>query len=311
MTRVGALFSLLMIAVALSAGATQAQPIRTFVAQTGNDANPCTFASPCKSVQHAHDIVAPGGEVRMLDPGSYGLLTINKSISILGDGHGGIAAQNGSTAITVNAGSADKINIRGVVLEGFGNGLTGIKFNTGGSLTVVESVVRNFTLNGIDFASSTGGGLIVSNTVISDNGGNAIVMSPSGAFNTFGAFTRVEAYNNAQVGFRLIGSSLTSTFRLTVKAVDCVLQNINGFTSSSVGASVVSTSGDVTLTLYRSAVSGFSNGAIANDAHSHILVAQSSFEGSANGTVSGTGISSYADNYLGGDLPTVSDISKR
>jgi len=43
----------------------QAQPIRTFIALTGSDANPCTFASPCKSAQHAHDVVATGGEIRM------------------------------------------------------------------------------------------------------------------------------------------------------------------------------------------------------------------------------------------------------
>ena len=83
MRKIALLFALLATALAclLPASPAQAQ-IRAFVAQTGNDANPCTFASPCKSAQHAHDVVAAGGEIRMLDPGGYGLLTITKSITI-------------------------------------------------------------------------------------------------------------------------------------------------------------------------------------------------------------------------------------
>jgi len=40
---------------------------RVFVASYGNDSNPCTFGSPCKTFQHAHDVVDAGGEVTAID----------------------------------------------------------------------------------------------------------------------------------------------------------------------------------------------------------------------------------------------------
>jgi len=36
---------------------------RVFVASYGNDANPCTFGSPCKTFQQAVNVVDTGGEV--------------------------------------------------------------------------------------------------------------------------------------------------------------------------------------------------------------------------------------------------------
>ena len=41
---------------------------RVFVASYGNDANSCTFGSPCKTFQHAHDVVDAGGEVTAIQP---------------------------------------------------------------------------------------------------------------------------------------------------------------------------------------------------------------------------------------------------
>ena len=181
MTKIAFPLGLLAVICAclLQAVPAQAQPIRVFVALTGADANPCTFASPCKSVQHAHDVVAAGGEVRMLDPGSYGLLTITKAISILGDGHGGIAASGGATAITINAGANAKVNLRGLVIEGFGSGQFGIVFNSGASLNIQDSIIRNFTVEGILFFPSAASQLNVSRTVVSDLGGGGTAISSS------------------------------------------------------------------------------------------------------------------------------------
>ena len=36
---------------------------RVFVASYGNDSNPCTFGSPCKTFQQAVNVVDTGGEV--------------------------------------------------------------------------------------------------------------------------------------------------------------------------------------------------------------------------------------------------------
>src|SRR5262245_59704 len=87
---------------ALHADLAQAQPTRVFVAAQGLDSNPCSFALPCRTFQHAHDVVAPGGEIDVLDPAGYGAVTINKAISVEGHGFAGITVTSGN-AITINA----------------------------------------------------------------------------------------------------------------------------------------------------------------------------------------------------------------
>src|SRR5262245_44227067 len=88
----------------------QAQPARVFVSAQGSDSNSCTFAAPCRTFQHAHDMVASGGEIDVLDPAGYGSVAIGKAISIQGHGFGGISAPSG-TAININANASDKINL--------------------------------------------------------------------------------------------------------------------------------------------------------------------------------------------------------
>ena len=57
-----------------------------------------------------------------------------------------------NAAIAINANAGDKINIIGVVLDGTAiANTTGIQFNSGGHLTVRDSVIRNFPDDGIVF----------------------------------------------------------------------------------------------------------------------------------------------------------------
>ena len=60
-----------LLAPGLISNPAQAQS-RVFVAAQGSDANPCTFAQPCRTFQHAHDVVAAYGEIDALDPAGYG-----------------------------------------------------------------------------------------------------------------------------------------------------------------------------------------------------------------------------------------------
>src|SRR5215471_11021089 len=87
-----------LLALSLISNSAQAQPTRVFVAAQGNDANPCTFALPCRSFQQAHNVVATNGEIDVLDPAGYGAVTITKAISIQGHGFAGIAASGGANA---------------------------------------------------------------------------------------------------------------------------------------------------------------------------------------------------------------------
>src|SRR5262245_11327588 len=101
---------------------------RSFISANGSDANPCTPPLPCRTLQAAHNNTTAGGEINMLDPAGYGTVNITKAISIVNDGVGsaGILVPASGTGITINAGATDKINLRGLIIEGAGIGATGI-----------------------------------------------------------------------------------------------------------------------------------------------------------------------------------------
>lgn len=69
--------------LALSAGAAaQAQATRTWVSGVGDDTNPCSRTAPCKTFAGAIAKTAPGGTIICREFGTYGPITITKSIEI-------------------------------------------------------------------------------------------------------------------------------------------------------------------------------------------------------------------------------------
>ena len=296
MTRTALSLTLLASALACAlAVPAQAQPVRAFVALTGADANPCTFASPCKSVQHAHDVVMAGGEIRMLDPGSYGLLTITKSVTILGEGHGGIAAAGAFDAITINAGVNDTVNLRGLVIEGFGSGTYGIKFNAGGTLNIHDSVIKGFGAIGIFFQPATAGRLNVSNTVVADTtgGGTAILIQPIGSGSVAASFDHVTLENGVN-GLKAAGSVTSGT--IDVAITDSVVRNFSGN-----GVYALSTSGATRFMVRNCTITG-TGMAVAGDGQAAVVrVTRSTM--TANGLAwSWAGnLISYGDNNTDGN----------
>jgi hypothetical protein len=133
-------------AVCLLPISAQAQ-FRVFVSAQGSDSNPCTFALPCRSFQHAHDTVSFGGEIDVLDPAGYGALTISKSISIQGHGFAGITATSG-TAITI-PGLSNVVNLRGLLIDGVGSGSNGITMQSNVGVNIQDCLIRNFSNAGI------------------------------------------------------------------------------------------------------------------------------------------------------------------
>ena len=271
----------------------QAQPIRTFVALTGSDANPCTFASPCKSVQHAHDVVAAGGEIRMLDPGSYGLVTITKAISILGDGHGGMAASGNAIAVTIAAGASDRIALRGLVIEGFGTGAEGIKLTSGASLVVQDCVIRNFTTVRIDFSPTVASSLSISRTLVTD-ASTGIKVSPIAASVT-GILDHVESYNNRVRGIDIFANTAPVNVTVSDSAVAGNGQYGIGSTANATGASVVM--------VRNTAIANNVTGLLAFGNIGTLRFTRSTITGNATGlsAQNGATLVSYGDNDLDGN----------
>src|SRR5512134_3009705 len=92
--------TLLLGAASLTAFAVQ----RTFVASYGQDTNPCTLASPCRTFTQAMLNTDTNGEVLVLDSAGYGAFTITKSVSVIApDGvYAGVSVFPGQHGIVVN-----------------------------------------------------------------------------------------------------------------------------------------------------------------------------------------------------------------
>jgi hypothetical protein len=175
---------------------------RVFVASYGSDTNPCTFGSPCKTFQHAHDTVAAGGEITAIDSAGFGPVTITKAVTITSPNgvEAGIAAAAGDNAVTVNAQLSDTVVLSGLTLEGAGSGQIGIAFNSGAELEIVNCSVRNYTLHGIVVGPGASMSLLISNTIVSDNGNTGINLGTAGTGSGHvltAALDRVTVNNNA------------------------------------------------------------------------------------------------------------------
>jgi hypothetical protein len=191
----------------------------------GDDANPCSRTAPCKTFAGAISKTAAGGEINCLDPGGYGGVAITKSISIVCDHtEAGIAA-SGTNGIVINAGANDVVLISGLDIQGFGTGINGIRFISGRSLHVRNSLIRGFTGFGISFQPSTNAQLYVDNVTLIANGGassgGGILAQPVGTGSARVAITNAQLQNNGSVSVRFdtSGSFGTGVFA-TVENAD-------------------------------------------------------------------------------------------
>jgi hypothetical protein len=291
-----ALGAAMLLGLGLIAPATA--QTRVFVAAQGSDGNPCTFAAPCRTFQHAHDTVTAGGEIDVLDPAGYGAVTISKPISIQGHGFSGVSVGTGATGIVINAAAGNVVNLSGLIIEGSGVGSIGIQFNTGKTLTIQNTFVRNLTTDGIRFFpnQSTASSLVVKDTLVANVGITGIVIQPSGGGAVSTIFNRVESNNNAN-GIFLDGEFTAAA--MTATATDCV-----AFGNSNVGFqmnSFVSPGGR--FMLVGSVASNNGTGIIAGGGATTIILGATTVTGNANGwqILSGDQLLSYEDNRIDGN----------
>jgi hypothetical protein len=297
------LLSTIAISVVASPPA-QAQRARVFVSVTGNDANPCTAGSPCKTFQVAHDAVLAGGEISVLDTGGYGTLIINKAVSIVAVGvQASIAIPSGSNGITINAGASDRISLRGLTLDSSGVGGSGIVFNSGAALEMDDCVVRNSTSNAIDFIPQASSSLALSNTVISDNVVAGVLIAAAGVnVQTITAtINRVEMRNNSSSGLHVSGQSNTAAAgAINVSVVDSVLANNDvGIDTETLNSGFLNPRTQVTL--FHSAVSNnHSYGILADGQQSTIKLSEALVTGNQNAwlAVHGGVVLSYGNNFM-------------
>jgi hypothetical protein len=212
MKRIALLSAVALVATFASSGA-YALANRTFVSGTGNDANPCSLAAPCRSFAGALAQTSPGGEIAVLDTAGYGAVTITKAISIVNEEgvEAGITVTSGD-GITINAGAFDVVNLRGLTLVGAG-GSNGVTFTSGGALNIQNCVVRGFNLEALNLVPTVSTDINVSNTIAFGNGAG-IQLIPSGSSLTVTAsFEQVQMVHNEGTGFFVSGAGMTGSLR--------------------------------------------------------------------------------------------------
>lgn len=145
----------------------QAQATRTWVSGVGDDANPCSRTAPCKTFAGAISKTFINGEIDALDAGGFGAVTITKSITIDGNGFGGGILASGTNGVNVNIAVNANDPLRKVVLRrlaingtgasgtiGTSTGIRGINATNFTTLIVENCLIQNFTVAGIDVATS-------------------------------------------------------------------------------------------------------------------------------------------------------------
>jgi hypothetical protein len=172
-----------VIAVLAFASLANAQATRTWVSGVGDDANPCSRTAPCKTWAGAISKTALGGEIDALDPGGFGTVNITKAMTIDGSGTFASILNSSTNGINVNAGANDVVTIRGISIQGASQGVspgvTGIKWNTGKELNVINCIILNQSQNGLQVTLGANGFLYVKNTIFKNCAGSGLTATTS------------------------------------------------------------------------------------------------------------------------------------
>jgi hypothetical protein len=289
-----------MFALLLCASAAQATSQRTFVSGTGLDTNPCSLSAPCRSFAGALVNTLPGGEIYVLDTAGYGAVTINKAVSIVNQTSTAGATATSGDAITINAGAGDQIVLRGLTIVGAGTASHGITFNTGGSLTVEDCSISQFTGLGIFFQPTSSAELSVSNTRLANIAGYGILVQP--AIPSVSAtikitFERVEARNNTVNGIVISGGVSGSGTSIAATIADSVAADN---TNTGIVATSVAGHAPVTTMVRNTVTSNNGTGIVVNAATLYLGHSTISGNTTALSNLSGT-LASYGDNNIDGN----------
>lgn len=239
-----ALVSVVILALgAIPANASGAD--RTWVSGTNSaDTGTCPISAPCASFSYALSQTATGGEIDCLAPGDFGIVTINKSVSIICDGvsNGGILTGTATTAaITINAGSGAMVYLSGLDLNGFNNTATdGVLVNTASTVYINQCSIRNF-VSGVFVNSSTNPTRVIikDSTIVKNSLVGVSLEGTDGATNSVGIINSlIDA--NATDGISANGTNGTAAIALagsTISGNPTAINLLDGATAELVGPS--------------------------------------------------------------------------
>jgi hypothetical protein len=186
-------------ALLLCASAQAAGLFRAYVSSTGNDANPCTLASPCRLLPAALTAVADSGEIWMLDSANYNVaqVEVTKSVTILAvpGALGSVVSIGGGNGLNINTAGV-KLTLRNLVIVQSTSGYWGVYFAQGAELNIEGCEIANHPgLGGAVFANAAGSKLTIKDSVLR-NSATGLYLANS----TKATLDRVRIENNANGG---------------------------------------------------------------------------------------------------------------
>ena len=301
-----AIFAMLIPAM-FGGTAAHAQATRTWVSGVGDDVNPCSRTAPCKTFAGAISKTAAGGEINCLDPGGFGAVTINKSLTI--DCHytegGALAGGNGITindSLSATPGTA-VVYLRGLDIFGVNPPTNGVRFVSGAELHIQQSVIRRFNAAGsfgVSFQPSGASRLFITDTTIADNGngatGGGVLIQPTGAGGSARfALRNIRIVNNAAVGLQTNTTGATSPTGVAGVIEDSLISgNGNG-----IHVLVPAGSPGTTLTVVNNVVAvNTATGILGDGASATIRVSNTTITGNVTGVnrANGSTMNTYGDN---------------
>jgi hypothetical protein len=264
-----------------------AQATRTWVSGVGDDANPCSRTAPCKTFAGSISKTAAGGEINCLDQGSFGAVTITKSISLICEGVVSGVLVSGTNAIVIN-GTGISVLLSGFDINGIGTGLNGVRFLNGSSLHVRNSTIRGFNGAsgfGISFAptDTAGATLVVDNVTLENNGATSgatggILIQPAASVPATVLVSNARVTDNNRGGVRIDASAAGSSVKATISDSQITDNQIGLYARSAAGG------GTVNVTLVNSVVSGnSSSGILSEDALTTVTASNTLVTQNGNG----------------------------
>jgi hypothetical protein len=189
-----------IVVLGVNAGPAFGQATRTFVSSNGNDADPCSFAAPCRTFAGAIVKTFINGEIDAVTDGGFGTVTITRSITIDGNGHNASILSSGTSGVTIRIPTdpddpKKRVVLRNLSINGTGSsgtvgtntGTIGVRVVNEGAETVeLENVrIANFAQGGIQVAAAATSPAVLNmslaNVFVSDLTGNALDIRPPDA----------------------------------------------------------------------------------------------------------------------------------
>ena len=297
--------AVLLLASAFLIAPASAQATRTWVSGVGNDANPCSRTAPCKTFAGAISKTATAGEINCLDPGVFGAVTITKSITIDCRHTEGSVLSSLTNGVIVNTPVGSIVHLRGISINGAGNGIDGVRMVGQGQLHIEDSNIERITSNGVEFLANGNSELYISNTRIAEAGADGVLIKTTGAVGINAILSRVEITNSGS-GILVDGTGNTVAMNLTLTN-----SLISGNTGNGVVIKSIAAASPVRATITGNTISANAgtgvnaNGAAASGNGSAIaFLGGSTIFGNVTGVSnSGSGaVQSYKNNMIAGNL---------